>query len=180
MVASVLGLPPAKVRINTMLAGGSFGRRATPNGDVAGEVAAVAKAVGGDKPVKLVWSREDDLQGGRYRPLYVHRLRAGLDARGDIVAWEHRIVGQSITKGTLFESATIKNGVDTTSVEGASSLPYAMPNLSVDLHTTDVGVPVLWWRSVGSSHTAFSTERSSTRWRTRPTATLSTCGARSC
>jgi len=157
VVARVLGLSPAKVRINTMLAGGSFGRRATPNGDVAGEVAAIAKAIGGDKPVKLVWAREDDLQGGRYRPLYVHRLRAGLDARGDIVAWEHRIVGQSITKGTLFESATIKNGIDTTSVEGASS-PYAMPNLSVDLHTTDVGVPVLWWRSVGSSHTAFSTE----------------------
>lgn len=103
VVARIVGLPPAKVRINTMLAGGSFGRRATPNGDVAGEAAAVAKAVRAGTPVKLVWTREDDLQGGRYRPLYVHRLRAGLDARGNIVAWEQRIVGQSILKGTPFE-----------------------------------------------------------------------------
>jgi len=108
--------------------------------------------------VKLVWTREDDLQGGRYRPLYVHRLRGGLDVRGDIVAWEQRIVGQSILKGTPFEAVQVKNGIDQTSVEGASSLPYAVPNLSVELHTTDVGVPVLWWRSVGSTHTAFSTE----------------------
>ena len=140
-----------------MLAGGSFGRRATPNGDVAGEAAAVAKAVGGDKPVKVVWTREDDIQGGRYRPLYVHRLRAGLDAQGNIVGWEHRIVGQSILQGTPFE-AMVKNGVDATSVEGASTLPYAIPNITVELHTTSVGVPVLWWRSVGSTHTAFSTE----------------------
>ncbi len=158
VVARVVGLPPAKVRIHTLLAGGSFGRRATPNGDVAGEAAAVAKAIGGTKPVKLVWTREDDVQGGRYRPLYVHRLRAGLDARGNIVGWEHRIVGQSIIKGTPFESAMVKNGIDLTSVEGAANLPYAIPNIAVELHTTDVGVPVLWWRSVGSTHTAFSTE----------------------
>jgi isoquinoline 1-oxidoreductase subunit beta len=158
VVARIVGVPPAKVRIHTLLAGGSFGRRATPDGDVAGEAAAVAKAVGGDTPVKLVWTREDDIQGGRYRPLYVHRLRAGLDARGNIVGWEHRIVGQSIIKGTPFAPALVKNGIDGTSVEGASNLPYAIPNFSVELHTTDVGVPVLWWRSVGSTHTAFSTE----------------------
>jgi isoquinoline 1-oxidoreductase subunit beta len=152
VVARIVGLPPAKVRINTMLAGGSFGRRATPNGDVAGEAAAVAKAVGGSAPVKLVWTREDDLQGGRYRPLYVHRLRAGLDAKGNIVAWEQRIVGQSILKGTPFEPVMVKNGIDQTSVEGASSLPYAVPNLSVELHTTDVGVPVLWWRALLLKH----------------------------
>jgi isoquinoline 1-oxidoreductase beta subunit len=158
VVARIVGVPPAKVRIHTLLAGGSFGRRATPNGDVAGEAAAIAKAIGGDKAVKLVWTREDDLQGGRYRPLYLHRLRAGLDAQGNIVAWEHRIVGQSIVKGTSFASALVKNGIDGTSVEGASTLPYAIPNLTVELHTTDVGVPVLWWRSVGSTHTAYSTE----------------------
>jgi isoquinoline 1-oxidoreductase subunit beta len=157
-VAQAVGLAPAQVRVHTLLAGGSFGRRATPNGDVAGEAAAVAKAIGGDKPVKLVWTREDDITGGRYRPLYVHRLRAGLDARGTIVAWEHRIVGQSILKGTAFAPALAGNGVDATSVEGASTLPYAIANISVELHTTEVGVPVLWWRSVGSSHTAFSTE----------------------
>ncbi len=158
VVAGVVGLPPAKVRVHTLLAGGSFGRRATPNGDVAGEAAAIARAIGGDVAVKLVWTREDDIRGGRYRPLYVHRLRAGLDAKGNIVGWEHRIVGQSILKGTLFGGVLVKNGVDLTSVEGAANLPYAVPNLSVELHTTDVGVPVLWWRSVGSSHTAYSTE----------------------
>ena len=158
VVARVVGLPPAKVFIHTMLAGGSFGRRATPNGDVAGEAASIAKAIGGDKPVKLVWTREDDVQGGRYRPLYVHRLRAGLDAQGNIVGWEHRIVGQSILKGGPFEAGLVKNGIDGTSVEGAANLPYAVPNITVELSTTEVGVPVLWWRSVGSTHTAYSTE----------------------
>jgi len=158
VVARVVGVPAGSVRVHTQLAGGSFGRRATPNGDVAGEAASIAKAIGGDRPVKLVWTREDDIQGGRYRPLYVHRLRAGLDANGTIVAWEHRIVGQSIARGTPFESGLVKNGVDQTSVEGAANLPYAMPNIAVELHTTDVGVPVLWWRSVGSTHTAYSTE----------------------
>ena len=89
-MARDLGLPPEKVRIHTLLAGGSFGRRATPHGDIAGEAAHVAKALGGATPVKLVWSREDDVQGGCYRPLYVHRLRAGLDARG-----RHRGLGAS-------------------------------------------------------------------------------------
>ena len=158
VVARVVGVPASSVRVHTQLAGGSFGRRVTPNGDVAGEAASIAKAIGGDRPVKLVWTREDDIQGGRYRPLYVHRLRAGLDANGAIVAWEHRIVGQSIARGTPFESGLVKNGVDQTSVEGAANLPYAMPNIAVELHTTDVGVPVLWWRSVGSTHTAYSTE----------------------
>jgi isoquinoline 1-oxidoreductase beta subunit len=158
VVAAVVGLPPDKVRIHTLLAGGSFGRRATPNGDVAGEAASIAKAIGGRQPVKLVWTREDDITGGRYRPLYVHRLRAGLDPTGRLVGWEHRIVGQSILKGTFFESVMVKNGIDATSVEGATTLPYDIPNLGVELHTTEVGVPVLWWRSVGSTHTAFSTE----------------------
>jgi isoquinoline 1-oxidoreductase beta subunit len=158
VVAAVVGLPPEKVQVHTLLAGGSFGRRATPNGDVAGEAASIAKAIGGRQPVKLTWTREDDITGGRYRPLYVHRLRAGLDAAGRIVGWEHRIVGQSILKGTLFEPALVKNGIDATSVEGAATLPYDIPSVSVELHTTEVGVPVLWWRSVGHTHTAFSTE----------------------
>lgn len=158
VVARIVGVPADKVRVHTLLAGGSFGRRGTPDGDVAGEAAAVAKAVGGDSAVKLVWTREDDIQGGRYRPLYVHRLRGGVDAQGSIVAWEHRIVGQSIAAGTPFESALVKNGIDGTSVEGAANLPYAIPNITVELHTTTVGVPVLFWRSVGSTHTAYSTE----------------------
>jgi isoquinoline 1-oxidoreductase beta subunit len=156
-VAGVLGLVPERVSVHTLLAGGSFGRRATPVADVAQEAASVVKAIGGRAPVKVVWTREDDIRGGRYRPLYVHRVRGGLDASGRIVAWEHRIVGQSFMKGTPFEGM-IKDGIDGTAVEGVTTLPYAIPNLGCELHTTDVGVTGLWWRSVGHSHTAFSTE----------------------
>jgi isoquinoline 1-oxidoreductase beta subunit len=156
-IARVLGIGPERVELHTLLAGGSFGRRATPVADVASEAASVVKAIGGRAPVKLVWTREDDIRGGRYRPLFVHRFRAGLDDKGRIVAWEHRIVGQSFLKGTSFEGL-IKDGIDATSVEGGSTLPYAIPNLGVELHSPDVGIPTLWWRSVGSSHTAFSTE----------------------
>ena len=156
-VAHVVGLPAERVELHTLMAGGSFGRRATPMADVAGEAASIAKAIGGRQPVKLVWTREDDIRGGRYRPLFVHRLRGGLDASGRIVAWEHRIVGQSFLKKTPFEGL-IKDGIDGTSVEGGSTLPYAIANLACELHSPDVGVPTLWWRSVGHSHTAFSTE----------------------
>src|SRR5207247_10310019 len=83
--------------------------------------------------------------------------RAGLEAQWDVVGWEHRIVGHSSAAGTPVE-VMVKNGIDPTSVEGASTLPYAIPNITVELHTTSVGVPILWWRSVGSSHTAYSTE----------------------
>jgi isoquinoline 1-oxidoreductase beta subunit len=156
-VAHVVGFSPEKVELHTLMAGGSFGRRATPVADVASEAASVAKAIAGRQPVKLVWTREDDIRGGRYRPLFVHRFRAGLDASGRIVAWEHRIVGQSFLKGTPF-AAMIKDGLDPTSTEGAHNLPYTIPNFACDLHSPDVGVPTLWWRSVGHTHTAFSTE----------------------
>jgi isoquinoline 1-oxidoreductase beta subunit len=156
-VAGVLGLAPERVTVHTLPAGGSFGRRATPVADVAHEAASVVKAIGGRAPVKVVWSREDDIRGGRYRPLYVHGVRGGLDAAGRIVAWEHRIVGQSFMKGTPFEGM-IQNGIDGTAVEGVSTLPYAIPHLACELHLTEVGVTGLWWRSVGHSHTAFSTE----------------------
>jgi isoquinoline 1-oxidoreductase beta subunit len=157
VAARIAGLKPEQVVVHTLLAGGSFGRRATPDADMVSEAVAVAKAIGGRAPVKLVWTREDDVQGGRYRPMYYHRLRAGLDASGALVGWQHRIVGQSILKGTPFQGM-VKDGIDATSVEGAVNLPYAIPNLYLDLHTTEVGVPVLWWRSVGSTHTAFATE----------------------
>jgi isoquinoline 1-oxidoreductase subunit beta len=156
--AKTSGLKPDQVKINTLLAGGSFGRRAQPGGDLVIEAVSIAKAIGGKAPVKLVWTREDDIKGGRYRPMYFHRLKAGLDDKGRLIGWQHRIVGQSIMSGTPFEGPNVKNGIDHTSVEGASNLPYDIPNLDVDLHTTDVGVPILWWRSVGSSHTAYSTE----------------------
>ncbi len=156
--AAITGLPPEKVQVHTLLAGGSFGRRATPDSDMVSEAVMVAKAIGGRAPVKVIWTREDDIQGGRYRPMYYHTIRAGLNAEGRLVGWQHRIVGQSIVQGTPFEGALVKNGIDQTSVEGASNLPYAIPNVLVDLHTTDVKVPVLWWRAVGSTHTAYTVE----------------------
>ncbi len=157
-VAAVLGLTPEQVQIHMLYAGGSFGRRANPHSDYLVEAAAIAKAIGSRAPVKLVRTREDDMQAGYYRPIYYHALNAGLDAQGKLVAWQHRIVGQSILAGTVLEGAMVKNGIDPTSVEGAATLPYTIPNLTVDLHSPKLPVPVQWWRSVGSTHTAFSTE----------------------
>jgi isoquinoline 1-oxidoreductase beta subunit len=156
--ARIAGLNTEQVTIHTLLAGGSFGRHANPTADYVSEGVEVAKATRAmNAPIRLLWTREDDIRGGYYRPLYVHTIAAGLDKRGRPLAWQHRIVGQSILAGTAF-GAMIKDGIDFTSVEGASNLPYAIPNMLVDLHTTQVGVPVLWWRSVGSTHNAFSTE----------------------
>jgi isoquinoline 1-oxidoreductase beta subunit len=159
-VAGAVGLKPEQVKLNQLYAGGSFGRRANPHSDYLVEAAQIAKAINGRAAVKLVWTREDDMRAGYYRPLYYHTIKAALDAQGKPVAWQQRIVGQSILVGTAFESALVKDGIDGTSVEGAANLPYAIPNLAVELHPTNktVAVPVQWWRSVGSTHTAFSTE----------------------
>jgi isoquinoline 1-oxidoreductase beta subunit len=161
-VAQAVGLKPEQVFINQLFAGGSFGRRANPSSDYLVETAAIAKAVAATGktgiPVKLVWTREDDMRAGFYRPAYYHTLNAGLDANGNVVAWQHRIVGQAIQAGTPFEPMMIRDGIDATSVEGAQNLPYAIANLKVDLHSPTVGVPVLWWRSVGSTHNAYATE----------------------
>lgn len=157
--AQVAGLKPEQVKIHTLYAGGSFGRRANAWSDYVVEAVSIAKALGANgKPVKLQWTREDDITGGLYRPMYVHKLDAGLTADGKLVGWRHRIVGQSILAGTPFEAVMVKNGIDATSVEGAANLPYAVPNVSVELTTTKTGVPVLWWRVVGSSHTAYAVE----------------------
>ncbi len=136
--AKTLGLKPEQVRLNTMLAGGGFGRRANPVSDYVIEACEVAKLV--KVPVKVVWTREDDIRGGFYRPMYVHR------------------VGPSILAGTPFEAMLVKDGIDSTTTEGVADSPYALPNMQVTVHTMDVGVPVLWWRSVGNSHTAFVME----------------------
>lgn len=154
--AAVAGLKPEQVQIHTMLLGGGFGRRANPASDFVVEAVAVAKAA--KVPVKVVWTREDDTRGGYYRPMWYDRMTAGIDAAGNPVAWTHTIVGQSIIEGTPFAPVMIKEGIDGTSVEGAADLIYGMPNLQVDLHTPKMGIPVLWWRSVGHSHTGFATE----------------------
>jgi isoquinoline 1-oxidoreductase beta subunit len=157
IAAEVGGTTPDKVKLHVMKTGGSFGRRAVSDGDLVVEAVAVAKALGPGKPVKVQWTRENDMRGGRYRPAYVHAVKAGLDKDGKLVALSDHIVGQSIAAGSPF-AAMIQDGVDPTSVEGASNLPYAVPNLKVDLTTTDVNIPVLWWRSVGSTHTAYVME----------------------
>jgi isoquinoline 1-oxidoreductase beta subunit len=154
--AKVAGLPPEKVQIHTTLLGGGFGRRANPDSDFVVEAMHVAKAA--KAPVKVVWTREDDMQGGWYRPMWHDRFAAGVDAEGNPVAWTHTIVGQSILTGTAFEPYGVKDGIDSASVEGAADILYGIPNLQVDLHSPKIGVPVQWWRSVGHSHTGFSVE----------------------
>jgi isoquinoline 1-oxidoreductase beta subunit len=156
-VAGIFGVKPEQVAIHTMFLGGGFGRRANLASDFVVEAAYVAKNL--DQPVKLVWTREDDIRGGYYRPLAVHRLEGAVDGDGNAVAWRQRIISQSIVAGSPF-AAMIKNGIDPTVVEGASDSPYmkGIPHYRVELHTVDPGVPVLWWRSVGNSHTAFAVE----------------------
>lgn len=156
-MAQVLGIPPEKVNIDVLFAGGSFGRRTQLDTHLAREAAEVLKAAPEGHPVKLVWTREDDIRGGYYRPIYVHRVRATVGRQGEIKAWHHRVAGQSILAGTAYEAVAVKNGIDPMSVEGAE-LPYAVPNFGLELHTMKVGVPVLWWRSVGSTHNGFSVE----------------------
>ncbi|MGZ6144024.1 MAG: molybdopterin cofactor-binding domain-containing protein, partial [Myxococcales bacterium] len=146
--AAIVGLPPEKVKVHTPFLGGGFGRRGSPRADFVSEAVAVAKAA--KVPVKTVWTREDDIQGGYYRPAFVHRVEAGLDAQGAPVAWKHTIVGQSIAQGTLFEKMIVKDGIDGTSVEGVADSPYldAVAARAVTLHTPKNAVPVHFWRSV--------------------------------
>lgn len=155
LAAKAAGLKPEQVEIHTLYAGGSFGRRANPTSDYIVEAVEAAKAV--EAPVRLMWTREDDIAGGYYRPMALHGFAACLDEAGMPQAWRHRIACPSILDGGPF-AAMVKDGIDPVSVEGAANLPYGVPNLAVDLHSPKTPVPVLWWRSVGSSHTAFATE----------------------
>jgi isoquinoline 1-oxidoreductase subunit beta len=156
--AKILGLKPEQVKIHTLFLGGGFGRRANPAADFVSEAVHVAKAAG--VPVKTVWTREDDVKGGYYRPMFLHKAKIALGEDGMPTAWEHTEVGQSIMVGTPFESVMIKDGVDATSVEGVADSPYlkGIPNHQVNLHTVKATIPVLWWRSVGHSHSAFAME----------------------
>src|SRR6202166_3983789 len=156
-IAEVLGLKPEQVTFHTEMAGGGFGRRAVPDSHVQREAAAIAKRLRGT-PVKLVWTREDDVQGGYYRPMHVHRIEIGIGHDGMPIAWRHVVVGQSIVSGTPFAALLIKNGVDETAVEGTADTHYNIPNFHVSAHHPQVNVPVLWWRSVGHTHNGFVME----------------------
>jgi isoquinoline 1-oxidoreductase beta subunit len=156
-VAEVLGLKPEQVTFHTEMAGGGFGRRAVADSHVQREAATIAKRMRG-VPVKLVWTREDDVQGGYYRPMHFHRVEVGIGSDGLPAAWRHVIVGQSITAGTPFAPLIVKNGVDQTMTEGAADTHYNLRNHHVSAHHPKVNVPVLWWRSVGHTHTAFVME----------------------
>jgi isoquinoline 1-oxidoreductase beta subunit len=156
--ARASGLEPAQVRIHTPFLGGGFGRRANPVADFVVEAVQVAKACG--EPVKVAWTREDDLRGGYYRPMWLHAAKVGLGEDGLPFAWQHRIVCQSILAGTPFEPMMVKDGIDATSVEGVADSPYVLglKHHRVELHSPRLPVPVLWWRSVGHSHSAFAME----------------------
>ena len=158
VAAEVAGIARDKVILRVMKTGGGFGRRASPDADIIVEAVATAKALGWKAPVKVQWTREDDMRAGRYRPAFVHKLKAALDEKGELVALSDTVVGQSIARGTLFEQGLVREGVDRLSVEGIQNQPYAVPNLRVDLTTTDSPVTVLWWRAVGSTHTAYALE----------------------
>ena len=156
-VAEYLQVPQDRVELETLYAGGGFGRRGNFVPDMAVEVASILKATNERYPIKLQYTREDDMAGGFYRPMNIHRVRVGLDGLGNITAWENRLVGQSLIKNTPL-AAMMVDGVDPLSIEGAAELPYHIPNVTVDSHIAESGVPVLFWRSVGHTHTQYSKE----------------------
>jgi isoquinoline 1-oxidoreductase beta subunit len=160
MIAAALGVLPSQVKLNTLWAGGSFGRRATPNADYLNELAHIVKASRVAAPIHLIWTREDDIRGGRYRPMALHRVRAGLDDNGTPVAWQHQIVSEPVLAGTMLESIAASFGVtfNATATEGASDMPYELANVEVDWHHVSSQIPTLWWRSVSHTHTAHAVE----------------------
>ena len=155
-LAQVLGVPQEEIVLNTTLTGGSFGRKAQAGSHFAAELAEVAR-VAGPGAYKLMWTREDDVRGGYYRPLTVHQMRAGLDAEGNLTAWENRIANQSIMAGGPF-AAMMEAGLDPTSYEGSTAMPYDWPAHRVSWTQMSSAVPILWWRAVGHTHTAYATE----------------------
>jgi isoquinoline 1-oxidoreductase beta subunit len=157
LAAKAAGLPMEKVRLHTLVSGGSFGRRANAWSDFTVAAVNVAKAINGRAPVRLQFAREDDMTAGYYRPAYVHAVKIGIDEAGHVTTWEHTIVGQSILAGTAL-AGMMKDGIDPTSVEGVAEGSYDLPMLRGQLHSPTLAVRPLWWRSVGHTHTAFVME----------------------
>ncbi len=158
-IARITGLKPDQINIHVQMAGGGFGRRAVPTSEYLVEATNVAKAyvaTGKRAPIKVIHSREDDVKAGYYRPYTLHRAEIGYDSDGKITAWDHRIVSQSILKGSPFEAFLVKDGIDGTTTEGMRE-PYTIP-MQLSVHHPEINVPTLWWRSVGSTHTAFVME----------------------
>ncbi|MBY0314769.1 MAG: xanthine dehydrogenase family protein molybdopterin-binding subunit [Bdellovibrionales bacterium] len=157
MVASqILGLAPEKIKVNTVYAGGSFGRRASKTSDYVTEACWLAKKV--KKPLKVVWTREDDMRGGYYRPMNYHRVTVGFNDQNELLGWDHSIVGQSIAKGSPFEKMMFKNGVDPLVIEGVNDTHYSFPHFRCHQVIADTPYTTLWWRSVGHTHTAYVME----------------------
>jgi isoquinoline 1-oxidoreductase beta subunit len=157
-VARSLGFRDDQVVFYTPAMGGSFGRRGSFGNDWVMEAVHIAQAAG--EAVKLVWTREDDIRGGYYRPVYLHRVRVGMDMDGMPMAWKHDVVGQSLFVNTVLEKDIAPNGLDYSTLDGVNGSPYIArcPDYSVVLHTTANNIPVLAWRSVGNTHTAFVME----------------------
>jgi isoquinoline 1-oxidoreductase beta subunit len=154
--AAITGLTPEQIYVHTTLLGGGFGRRANVTSDFVADAVEVAK--GENVPIKTLWTREEDIQCGYFRPMFVHKLKAGVDEKGMPVAWHQRAVGQSIAQGTFLEPFMMKEGIDASSVEGAVEMPYAIENRRIESHNTPRTLSVLWWRSVGHTHTGFVNE----------------------
>jgi isoquinoline 1-oxidoreductase beta subunit len=150
--AEAAGVAPDKVKVNLLYLGGGFGRRGRQ--DYVSQAVAISKAVG--KPVKMIWTREEDLQHGSYRPISMGRLKAGLDAGGNLAAYAHKVCGQSIFSYLL--PHLVRDGVDASSVDGTHNQAYKVPNVKFDYVMRNTHVPVGFWRSVGSSQNAFITE----------------------
>lgn len=155
-VAKAIGVLPGSIEIETLTTGGSFGRRATVDGDYVVECARIAKKIGGFIPVKLVWTREDDMLGGQYRPMVHHNLAIKIGADGYPAAWRHTVVTQSIMKGSPMPQGKF----EAAAVEGAHGSPYlkATPVVDAQVIMAESPVTVLWWRSVGGTHTALVME----------------------
>ncbi|MBL4800456.1 MAG: xanthine dehydrogenase family protein molybdopterin-binding subunit [Emcibacter sp.] len=159
IIAAIIGCKPDEVEIETLHAGGSFGRRSVAISDYQSEAVYIAKKIGGFTPIKLIWTREDDSAGGSYRAMAYHKIKIEVDKSGYPLAWQHRLVSESILAGTQF-AAGVRNGVDRTVVEGVQGSPYFKAIAAVDAQVSmpKSPIPVLWLRSVGSTHTAMAME----------------------
>ncbi|MBU6504344.1 MAG: xanthine dehydrogenase family protein molybdopterin-binding subunit [Betaproteobacteria bacterium] len=154
LTSKLTGLPPEKIKIHTQYLGGGFGRRFAP--DFVMEAVLLSKAV--QSPVKVVYTREDDMHAAYYRPMAVCALHADLDAQGRLLRWHGSTVTDSIAQGTGFEGALMKGAIDSTAVEGLADIPYALPNFQVGWIPYQPGIRVWFWRSVGHTQNSFFAE----------------------